>query len=357
MPTSTPPDDCREISPDVSVRVLEHALNKIASLRVAVVGESIIDEYAYCDAIGKSGKEPMLVSRFLRCEQQAGGVLAIANHLADFCHKVELVSALGSYDRREEFVRTKLRAGIEAHFVTKPESPTIVKRRYIDALTKSKLLGVYHMNGAQLPDSRLLDAALLATMARVDVVVVADYGHGLLTEPSVTLLAERAPFLAVNTQINAANHGYNVLSKYPRLDFACVHEGELRLDTRDPEGPLEPLLHNALTRTHARAVMVTQGWRGTTLAMADGTVDRCPALAEKVVERVGAGDAVLSLASVGLAAGLEPAVVNVLANLGGAQAVTVVGNSSSIRKADLLAAAKRRLPATCAPRLCASGLS
>ncbi|TPV96816.1 MAG: hypothetical protein B7733_02730 [Myxococcales bacterium FL481] len=347
QPEATPP-----LNPDVSAHVVERALEQLEPLRVAVVGETIIDEYAYCDAIGKSGKEPMLVGSFLRCEAQAGGALAIANHLADFCQNVEVVSALGSFDRREEFVRDALRDNVRATLVTKPDSPTIVKRRYIDALSKSKLLGVYHMNGSPLTDVAPLEAAIRTAMARADLVIVADYGHGLLTESPVRLLTAHAKFLAVNTQINAANVGYNVLSKYPRFDFACVHEGELRLDAREADGPLEPLLARAKTRAQARALMVTRGFRGTVLITADDTIESCPALAERVVERVGAGDAVLALASVSLAAGLDPAVASVLANLGGAQAVTTVGNGASIRRTDIIAAARRRLPETCRPRLC-----
>ena len=43
---------------------------------VLVVGETIIDEYTYCEAIGKSGKEPVLASRFVGMDRFGGGVLA-----------------------------------------------------------------------------------------------------------------------------------------------------------------------------------------------------------------------------------------------------------------------------------------
>lgn len=319
-------------------------LQAARGLKVAVVGETIIDEYAYCDAIGKSGKEPMLVTKFLSCESQAGGVLAIANHLADFCDHVEVVSALGTRSSREKFVRSSLRPEVKATFVDKPGT-TIVKRRYIDAYTHAKMMGVYQLDDTPMPaahEAKLLKA-LRPVLKRCDLVIVADYGHGLLTKRTVKLLAEKARFLAVNTQINAANSGFHTLSKYPRADFACLHEGELRLDARDLHGDLEEVARDAVARVDARALMVTLGRKGTWLQGADGNAFRCPALATTVVERIGAGDAVLALTSLAMAAGMAPELVSLVGNLAGAQAVAVMGNSASIRKTRLVESVRHLL--------------
>jgi bifunctional ADP-heptose synthase (sugar kinase/adenylyltransferase) len=309
-------------------------------LSVCVVGETIIDEYAYCDAIGKSGKEPMIVNRFLRCDAQAGGVLAVANHVAEFCDHVEVVSALGTIDRREDFVRASLQPHVRASLATMTGSPTIVKRRYIDAYSRAKMMGVYHMDLTPIAgdDERGFLDLLSCALRRCDVCIVADYGHGLLTPDAVAMLTADARFLAVNTQLNAANSGYHVLSKYPRADYACLHEGELRLDARDLLSELELLLERTAGRMRARAMMATLGKHGTQLWCKDIGVVRCPALATAVVERIGAGDAVLALSSLAIAAGLSPELASVLGNLAGAQMVAVMGNSASIRRAPLEAA-------------------
>lgn len=325
----------------VARRSPEDILRDVDALRerrVLVVGETIIDEYAYCSALGKSGKEPMLVTRFQSCEAQAGGVLAIANHLADFCGHVELVSALGAVESREEFVRSALRPEIRAQFSYTESAPTIVKRRYIEAYSLAKMFGVYHIDDTPLAGDEedafytLLDGAL----DRCDTVVVGDYGHGLLTPRVVTLLSKKARFLALNTQLNAANAGYHTLSKYPRADYACLHEGELRMDARDLRSELRGLMELTANGFGARALMVTLGKRGTLLYQRNAGFFACPALASTVIERVGAGDAVLALSSVAVAAGLAPELVGILANLAGAQAVAVIGNSAHVSKARLL---------------------
>ncbi|MCG8555215.1 MAG: PfkB family carbohydrate kinase [Proteobacteria bacterium] len=327
----------------------------LRSIKVAVVGETIIDEYAYCDAIGKSGKEPMLVTRFHSCEEQGGGVIAVANHLSEFCDHVEVVSALGEFDRRESFVRAALRPGIRAHFTTKSGSPTIVKRRYLDAYSLAKMMGVYHMNASELQpsDEDAFCAALAGAVGRCDAVVCADYGHGLLTRRGIECLVEGARFLAVNTQLNAANTGFHTISKYRRADYACLHEGELRLDARDLLGDLAEVTARTVRGLGARSVLVTLGRKGTLLVTGDGGSHRCPALAATVLERIGAGDAVLALTSAAAAAGLPPELIGFLGNLAGAQAVSVLGNSASIRKSVLIESVRRLLPRATIPQTAA----
>ena len=47
-------------------------LDRVSSLKVLGVGEAIIDEYQYCETMGKSGKEPVLAARYLSNERFAG---------------------------------------------------------------------------------------------------------------------------------------------------------------------------------------------------------------------------------------------------------------------------------------------
>jgi rfaE bifunctional protein kinase chain/domain len=322
-------------------------LEQFSKLRVAVVGETIIDEYVYCDAMGKSGKEPILVSRYVSQESHGGGALAVANHLQEFCASVTLVSALGADEPREDFVRSALKPGVTPHFIAKKGSPTIVKRRYLDAYSLAKMMGVYHLNPAPLcrEDEGRFCALVDEVLPSCDVVIVADYGHGLLTSAAIARVIDKAPFLAVNTQMNAANHGYHTLSKYAHADYACLHEGELRLDARDLEGDVRAIIERTAARMGTRSFTVTRGKHGTLYyRQAEGFFES-PSLARQVVERVGAGDAVLALTSLGAACELAPEIVGVLGNLAGAQQVAVVGNSASVAKAPLVERVREMFPA------------
>ena len=104
-----------------------------------MVGEAIIDEYQYREAIGKSAKEPTLVVKDLSTEKFAGGIVAVANHVADFTNAVSMVTMLGDTNSHELFIRQKLHRRVDPHFLYRKCSPTIVKRRFVDSYFFTKL--------------------------------------------------------------------------------------------------------------------------------------------------------------------------------------------------------------------------
>jgi len=314
-----------------SARDVAAALESLRGIKAVVVGETILDEYVYCAQMGKSAKEPVLAMRYESREMHAGGSLAVANHLASFCDSVELVTYLGHNDANEDFVRLNLRPNVRPNFIYKSDSPTIVKRRYVESYLLSKLFEVYVFNDEPLTadeDARLA-SILQARISGADLVLAADFGHGLITEQTVDLLAKSPTFLAVNTQINAANIGFHAISKYPRADYVCVHEGEIRLDSRRRRGPLAPLVADLAQRLTCDRILVTRGKKGVSY-FDHGVDEHAPAFASKVVDRIGSGDAVLALTSLCAAAGLPPPMISFLANVAGAQKLQIIGNKTSL---------------------------
>ena len=324
----------RKYSLDYVLTLIENLRN----LRVMVIGEAIIDEYVYCESMGKSGKESVLVMKYLSREQYAGGALAIANHLADFCGKVSLACYLGAEKTEEDFVRKSLKANVDPLFVYKSESPTIVKRRFVDSYSLAKLLGVYELNDELLnPDEEnILCNILEERLPECDVVIVADYDHGLLTPKVIDLLTNKSTFLAVNTQLNAANMGFHAISKYAHADYVCIHEGEIRLDRRSRKGDLKDLICDLASRMGYPSIMITRGSNGSLFYRKEEGFSACPAFAIKVVDRVGAGDAVLALTSVMSADSVPADVISFVGNLVGADAVSIVGNRRSIDRVNLM---------------------
>ena len=276
-------------------------LRAAEDLRVLVVGETIIDEYTYCEAIGKSGKEPVLASRFLGADRFGGGVLACANHLASFVNNVDVFTQLGEGGDEIDFVRGVLKQNVTPIFVEKPGSPTIVKQRFVEKYLSQKMFEVYRMNDTPLDakaDAELCDR-LRKMLPKYDVVIVADYGHGMLSANAIDVLCQGSRFLAVNTQSNAGNHGFNMVSKYPRADYVCLAQREVALETRNQQlTPEEMAEHVSGEARLPERVMITRGSLGTLFhTSARPLHPRARPRDPKIVDRVGAGDAVLCVTS------------------------------------------------------------
>ena len=320
-----------------SARDVIEVIDRLRDMRVVVVGEAILDEYVYVDQMGKSAKDPVLAMRYNKTEMYAGGSLAVANHLASFVGAVELITYLGASDDRERFVRSNLKPRVRANFVYKADSPTIVKRRYIESVLHSKHFEVYYINDEPLgaTDDEQFCGLLDARLGGTDAVVCADFGHGLVTQRAKQLLADNASFLAVNTQINAANIRFHAISSYPRADYVCINEGELRLDARKRHGSIGELIGPLHDKLACDRFLVTRGSQG--VSYFDGSTEyESPSFTTSVVDRTGSGDAVLSLTSLCVAAGAAPEITAFVANVIGAQKVQIMGNATSIERAPTL---------------------
>ncbi len=320
----------RRYTPEQVLGFLERA----STLRPVVVGEAIIDEYAFCDGLGKSTKEPILAFRYGFTESHAGGSLAVANHLAGFCREVELVCLLGEHDRREDFVRQQLLPNVRLRVVTHRGAPTIHKRRFVDTHTAGRMFELYVMDDTPL--DREAEAELLSSLNGAtdgaDLVIVADYGHGMLTPSAIRALCDFPRFLAVNTQANAGNRGFNTISRYRRADYVCLAGHEIALETRMRPGNLQDLILEVTKRINCPRFTVTHGGKGSLHYEAGVGFTEAPALASRITDRVGAGDAVLAVSSLLVAQGTPWDVVGLIGNVVGAEMVAELGNRVSVSR-------------------------
>jgi rfaE bifunctional protein kinase chain/domain/rfaE bifunctional protein nucleotidyltransferase chain/domain len=313
-------------------------LDAAANLKVLVIGETIIDEYHYCQTLGKSNKEPILAARFMSSEKFAGGNLAVANHTASFCDSVRLYTFLGDQDSHEDFIRQKLNPKIDPSFFVMKDSPTILKRRLVESYPFQKMFEEYFMKGDEISDadSEQLCHLLINTLPAFDLVIATDYGHGMLTPPVVDVLCKHARCLAINTQANAANHGFNTVSKYRRADYVCVSESEIRLESRQRSRDLKEIAKEVADQLGCTRAMITRGSAGMLCySKSDGFVD-VPALTGHFTDRVGAGDAVFAITSLCMTKNAPADIMGLIGNAVGALAVNIVGNRDSIDRGTLM---------------------
>jgi rfaE bifunctional protein nucleotidyltransferase chain/domain len=312
-------------------------IEQMSPLKVLVIGDAIIDEYQYCDAIGKSSKDPVLALKYHSRDLFAGGVLAVANHVANFADEVNLVTILGETDSHEEFIRSQLHTNVSPNFITKRNAPTLIKRRFIDGYSLNKLLEVYIIDDSGLPpeeDSQVC-RWLQEQLPQYDLVLIADFGHGTISDSMVDTLVKNAPFLAINTQANAGNRGFHTVTRYPHADYVCIAEHEIRLEMRDESGKIRPMMEELTDKLGCSKFVVTRGRKGCYVGGHPGEFVAVPSFAQRIVDRVGAGDAFLSVTALAAFLKAPGEVLGFIGNAVGSLAVEIVGNKKSIDKLSL----------------------
>ena len=314
-------------------------LENLKNLKVLVIGEAIIDEYQFGQVLGKSAKEPIIALKHIKNELYPGGSLAVANHLAGFCKEVGLLAMLGEKNSQENFIRKNLKKNIKPVFFYKKDSPTIVKRRFLEDVTFRKLLEFYVIEDSELnkEQTEKLIKKLKPLISRYDLVVCTDFGHGMLNQKSRELLTKKAKFLSVNTQANAGNFGYHTVSFYSKADFLCLDEREIRLDRRIKNGELAEVAKGIFEKVRSKYMIVTHGPNGSIGYRHKSKIEVCkvPSLAVKDIDKVGAGDAFFAISSPLIYKKVPLEAVCFIGNAVGALAIDIIGNKESVTKKDL----------------------
>lgn len=316
-------------------------VDSFQELSVLVVGDIIIDDYVFCKVQGLTTKDAAMSTRFDFQERYAGGSLAIARHLANFAGHVTLLAMMGpEQDIADYIVETmppvECRIVQDSHFVTPVKKRFLkqhaIRQQYEKLFSVNRLLDIEGMRSVNYQNFyRNLEELL----PQYDLVVICDYGHGLLTRQAIDALEGKAKFLAVNCQANSSNYGLNVITKYHRADAFVLDERELHMAVGQSMDETETLLRRVATGLGSGYAWVTLGASGA-LGIHGAEAAELPAATLHVKDTVGAGDAFYSLAMLAAAANAPVDLATLFANIAGAIKTNVVGNARPVEKVDLL---------------------
>lgn len=272
------------------------SFDSVKDFRVLMVGDAIMDEYVYVKTIGKAVKENALSSIVGKKEQFRGGVWAAAGHAKEFCSRVDVMT----------------------------RHDVMWNSRLVDEIYLRKLFVTHEMKF----DHSSWDTC--DEISSYDLVIVCDFGHGMMTKELIEKVSREAKFLAVNAQTNATNYGFNLITKYPRADLVVVDELEARLAAHDRDGDIEDVILDL----GFNKIIVTMGTKGA--VGFDGAFERQGALTDRVLDSMGAGDAFLAVTSPFAAAGASMKDLLAIGNAAGAAKVQIVGHRSSVDKETLM---------------------
>jgi len=333
--------DAKRISPfitslkhDFSLTEVLEKIHSLSDLKVLVVGVSIIDEYQYVDPLGQSGKGVHLAATLREKETFLGGALIIANHLASFVKEITLLTGVG---QGESFAQ--LASNVNPEFVRFDELPTLTKKRYVlkDGNSITKLFETYSSNTPLLTEAQSQEVIrkIEQRAKEFDLVLVCDFGNGFTNPGIISALCSQPNFLAVNTQTNSGNRGYNVVTHYHRADFISLNEPELRLAAHDRTSRLDTVVDDIAAILNCPQISVTRGVNGVSLYKNDHPPFSIPALTMRSVDRVGAGDSYFSLASLFAAKNLPLVLGGFVGSVAAAIDVQIVGNKEAVNKVDV----------------------
>ncbi len=310
--------------------------------RALVVGDVMLDRYVQGSVERISPEAPIPVLRVTAEREVPGGAGNAARNLAALGIATRLFGAVGDDPAGAALRATLDGAGVAASLLVAPGRQTTVKTRFV-AGAQQLLRADLETTAALAQDlADRLVGAVTAALPDCDVLVLSDYGKGLLSEAVLRRLidAARSARRAIVVDPIAGD-----ITRYRGADLLKPNRREIEAGTgviAEDDAGAEAAAKRALEIAGARAIALSRAECGMTLLEAGRPVLHLPTETRDVYDVTGAGDTVVAVLAAVVAAGGSYADAARLANIAGGLAVQHAG-AAVIGGAELQSALRRNI--------------
>ncbi|MBL8064275.1 MAG: D-glycero-beta-D-manno-heptose-7-phosphate kinase [Chthonomonadaceae bacterium] len=300
-------------------------VRSLPGLRIAVLGDLMMDEYVWGDAKRVSPESPVLVVTVDRDTSVPGGAANVASNVISLGGKAHVFGVVGDDAKGMELIEALARQGAGTDgVVTTTDRPTTSKARVI--AQNQQVLRIDRESSRSLP----LDVAdrlaghFRDGLGRWDAILISDYAKGVVCPEIVPAVIQGAkksgiPIVANGKPANAACFlGADVLSF--NLSEALAASGDPRFETDDIRDAGADLRR----RLDVGTLVVTRGRQGV-MAWTESSIESVPARQVEVFDVAGAGDTVIATLCLSIVAGASLAGALELANIAASVVVGKVG--------------------------------
>ena len=304
------------------------SLKTFKNKKILIIGEIIIDTYIYSSPIGTPSKETILSVNYKKKTSFLGGSVPVVKNISQLNNNITFVSLFKENSLKNK-VKKYLGKNINLKFFKQNGYKEVNKNRFINDSTKAKFFEYYDFNNFEY-DNKLLNAYLNKNLKNFDRVIICDFGHGLFTKKIINILVKKSKFLCANVQTNSGNRGFNLFTKYSKLNYLSIDEPEARLGLSEKNLNILSLVKDKRMKKYQN-LMITRGINGLIIKIfnkKNNDIVYFPALNIKVVDTLGAGDAVYSYTSCLVKNKCNPKLLALVGAIAGALKTNILGHSN-----------------------------
>ncbi|HVY06316.1 MAG TPA: D-glycero-beta-D-manno-heptose-7-phosphate kinase [Burkholderiales bacterium] len=271
--------------------------NAIANARLLVVGDVMLDRYWFGDVSRISPEAPVPVVRVGRTEERLGGAANVARNIAAIGARATLLSVVGKDEAADRIGEMSKAEGIDAQLHGDAGLATTIKLRVIGRQQQLLRIDFETEPGHEVLMAKLADFE--ARLKDVDLVILSDYGKGGLKHIQRMIAAARAAGKPVLVDPKGDDY-----SRYRGATLLTPNRSEFRevAGRWKDEDDLTARAQKLRMELGLEALLVTRSEEGMTLYRAAERL-HVPAVAREVYDVSGAGDTVIAILGVMLAAG------------------------------------------------------
>ena len=301
-----------------------------------VVGDVMLDKYIWGKVGRISPEAPVPVVQTAEQRHQPGGAANVAMNLAMLGARTDVVGFVGSDEDGALLTKCMAERGIVSHCIVSSEFPTITKLRILGGRQQMLRLDTERLGARPATEEESLLAAALKIVPESDAIILSDYAKGALSGTVCQAIICAARKRGIPVLVDPKSQDF---SRYRGATTICPNISELSRATHLDEADLPALLDAAekmVADIGFDFLTATLSENGIAL-LRTGKRFMAPAVVRKVFDVSGAGDTVIALMALCLAAGLQPEIAVELANLAAGVVVGKVG-TMPIERHEILAA-------------------
>ena len=308
---------------------LRNSLLQLKGKRVHVIGDTIVDSYTRTAMIGGQTKTPTMSVLYERRDDFIGGAAVVAQHLRAAGAEVIFSTVLGE-DKLKDFVLEGLaKSGVDCKSIIDTTRPTTHKNAIVAG--GYRLLKIDTLDNRSMSDDVVQKLANAISATSSDAVVFSDFRHGIFNRRTISKLIAAIPEGAYKVADSQVASRWGNITEFKGFDLITPNEREARFALADQDSGIRPLASALYDAAQCKTLILKLGERGVltcrssnhesldSFVVVDSFVDR-------VVDAVGAGDALLAYATLSKLATGSDAVATILGSLAAACECEYDGN-------------------------------
>ena len=304
-----------------------------SKLNVLIIGDVMVDSYLWGDVDRISPEAPVPVVSITKRENRLGGAANVAMNIKSMGANPVLCSVVGDDEKGEEFIKLLKEQNMDSSGILKSKNRiTTTKFRVIG--NNMQLLRVDEEIDSELDkadkESLLGKFSEIIEKKNIDVIVFQDYDKGVIDSDLISEVVSRAEELQIPVTVDPKRRNFlkykGVTLFKPNLKE--LSEGLKTEINKDKREELEKAVAGLKELINAKIVMITLSEDGIFVEYSENggkQINVFPSHVRAISDVSGAGDTVISVASLCLAAGCDPATVANIANLAGGLVCEEVG--------------------------------
>ncbi len=294
---------------------LRRALDSLGGRRVHVVGDIIVDTFTYASMIGGQTKTPTISVLFDKKIDYIGGAGVVAEHLRAAGAEVAFSTVLGE-DPLKDFVLEGLsKSGVECRPIIDKTRPTTNKNAIISG--GYRLLKVDTLDNRSISDEIVLGLAKAIATEKSEALVLSDFRHGMFNRRTIPTLTDAIPARLYKVADSQVASRWGNITDFQGFDLITPNEREARFALGDQDSGIRPLAAELYDAARCKTLILKLGERGVltcrhgdhqaldSFFVVDSFVDR-------LVDGVGAGDALLAYATLCMLATKSEVIATIL---------------------------------------------